>query len=384
MPTEDTEVQESTQAETTIDTTDTQSEATTTASPAETDGASSSDAAVDAKDERTVADHIRDEFLKKYGDPDEPEEAEADTEDTPEDTAEKAEEPAKAETPKDKPEENISDDGDDEFRLSDKEFKALPEGARKRIGHLNARAKKAEREVEEVRGRVEAVEKDASSLQTLRSFAKENHFEPDDVSLAFQLMADLRNGRYSDFLQRATPIFQQAQILSGQSLPEDLQQSVDDGYLTEEHAKELAQARAQKAEAETRAKRAEGEVTQTRQADQARTRATEIISATQAREAELMKSDADYARLEPTIQRIMQSFLQYSIPQSKEDAVAMVNEAYQAAKEMAPAKAAPKDTHPSPGSTQTSTPRGTDRPTATDPRAAVIDALVDYKPGQAA
>lgn len=374
------EAQESASTEVTEETS---SAADTASSPDATEGASTSEAAA----EKTPAEAIRDEFLKKWGDTDEESSTEADPKAAREDDKSEAKSSTDGETEGEKPakakaEDGIDDktadkdDGDEEFRLSDAEFKALPEGVRKRIGHLNARAKKAERQLEGLNSEFSAAKEEAGRLTQLRAFAEKNNFEPTDVQLAFSLIADLRNGRFKEFLERAEPMIQGAREASGQAFAKDLQDRVDQGYLTEEDAREMTRMRAAEARAKEQSERARQRVQQSQQASQQQAAQQAIVNATVQRGEELKASDPDYAQLEPTILSFVESQLQLAFPRTPEQAVALVNKAHEFAKNNRPKTTPKPPTPPRPSSSAVS--RGRKEPASS--KEAIQDALINYIP----
>lgn len=340
-------------------------EADTSPSPGETDGAPSSGAA--AEDEKSPAEHIRDEFLKKFGEP----------EDDPADADKSEAERKEASEPKTEAKDDETsqkDDGEaDEHRLSDEDFKSLSDGAKKRIGYLNGENKKLAREIEEFR-------KPAEDMGKMREFAQANHIQPDDVTMAFGAMADLRQGRFQDFLDKIGPYVSGAKQALGQELPTDLQKRVDDGYLSDEDARELVKAKAARERATEEATRERQAAETLRQSQSIADKAKSIGEATGRRETELRGQDPDYAHLEPVIGKIMEGWLtRGALPQSPEDAVKMVNEAYELAKSTAPAPQA-KPTPPSPTATRTAPSQRAEPETARD---AIIESLVDWSPPRA-
>lgn len=341
-----------------------QAVADTASSPDATEGVSSSDTA--PQDERSHVDEAVDEFLKKFGEPDD---ANADEK---EGKAEEGEQDApegerKAESkPKDE-QQTDRDDGDDEHRLSDDEFKALPDGARKRIGHLNARAKRAEKQLRDYESELEVVRDSHERLETLRTFSEQNGITNDDVTLAFGLMAKLRGGDFKGFLSDVTPLVEGARQAAGEAYAPDLQQRVDQGYLSEDDARELTKARAEAARARELAEKAN---TQARTVAEQQSRANEntaIVQAVAKREAELKGEDPDYAQKSEAIKLYVQQVMKAGgIPKSRDAAVQLVNDAYDFVSKHAatPRAEPPKPTAPRPtGASSTASSRGSPRPT---------------------
>lgn len=343
------------------DVTDVAEVAEETSSPDVTDGSSSSDGAVEEQDAGAV---IRDAFLKEYGDHTEAKDEEPSTAE--------GEVAASSDTERKKPEATETDDSDDEFRISDEEFKALPEGARRRIGELNARAKKAERLYREAQGRMEIGQQAVERVTELENFVKENGIQPQFMAQTFAMTAKFAQGDFESFLEAVTPFVEHARQALGQSLPGDLQAKVDEGYLTEEAARELVQARIarQRIEAENEDLR----TTQQRQMEvaQRQTALQTISHAVSAREAELMSSDPDYAHLAEAVKEQFAYALEMGArPQNPEQAVEMVNRAYALAKKSAVSQRSQTATPKRP--TASTVTRGTVRPAST--KEAIINAL---------
>lgn len=336
------------------------SEAEQAQSPGQTDGVSSSDTEVTEDQSEVSAEQIRNEWLEKYGDktPEEASEEDADDGKTPDEKkpdASRKEEPTPAET----------DDADDEHRLSDEDFKKLPEGVRKRIGTLNTRAKRAEKQVATLTTQVEEGADAAKRMSDLRTFAEQSQMTAEDVANGLGIMAKLTTGDYEGFLTAIAPFLEQARLAAGQAIAPDLQSQVDDGFLTEEAAKQLTRARLQAERATQEAQRERQRSTALQETQTRQVTTQQILTAVNAREAELRGSDPDYARKSPAIKRYMEGVLKRGAEQFKtvEDVIGLVNEAYEFAQASAPAPTAPttrKATPPRPSATTPA--RGTPNP----------------------
>lgn len=345
-------------------------------SPDVTEGASSSDAA--AEGQENTAEAIRDAFLEKYGE-DEPKEGDdtpAEGDDKPKDepNAERKEAPEAKDTKDDNAE---ADEGDDDkFRITDEEFKSLPEGARQRIGHLNARAKKAERQLSDKDAQIETMQASHKHMQDLETFVSDNGIQPENMSAAFGMMAKMARGDFEGFLSDIEPFITHARQSTGKQAADDLQEQVDGGYMTEEAAQQLTQARAAQARAEGEAKRLRESQTAQQQQDQASQDAGKIVNAINVREQELMASDPDYARLSEAVQRNVKMALDAGArPATPADAIKMIDTAFENAKFSAPKpKPAPTPKRPSASTIA----RGAEVPAST--RDAIINSMENYAP----
>ena len=310
--------------------------ADTTPSPSVTEGTSSSE--VVDKAPESAADAIRNSFMEKWGS-ENPEdtgesEEEAEPEAAEEDGAEEdAEAPVDAEAKQkseDEPSPADTDDGEDDlFRIPDEQFKALPDGVKKRLGHLNTRAKKAERELSEVNARIQPLEEKSSRFDQLQTFVQSHDIEPQNVTLAFNAMAKMSQGDFQGFLDLVTPWYQHAQQAVGAVIAPDLQQRVDDGYLTEEDARAMTKART---EAEVAKGRLNARTERDKQRDEetaAETNRTKIINAINEREAHFKSSDPDYALKSAAIASTIEFAIRAgNVPKSVKEAQEMVNDAH--------------------------------------------------------
>jgi hypothetical protein len=294
--------------------TDASSVAEQASSPDVTEGAASSAAA--ETEPKTFEQTLRDEFLAKYGDGEEEAEAEAEPAPEPEAARKEATEAQK-------------DDGDEEFRLSDDDFKKLPDGVRKRIGHLNTRAHKAEKQVAEYETELQVTRDAQSRLDSLQTFVRTNGIEPENITVAFDMMARLAKGDHAGFLDAIQPFVDAAMQASGRAIAPDLQAKVDDGYMSEEAARELTATRIRAQSAEGKVQRVEKDNQARETAAQGNAHITAIANAVNAREAEIRASDPDYDSKSQAVREYMERMLKRGArPKDGKDAVEFVNEAY--------------------------------------------------------
>lgn len=113
----------------------------------------------------------------------------------------------------------------------------------------------------------------------------------------------------------------------GHELPEDLQKKVDEGYLDQESAQELAQSRAQLGEERRLSEYDESQ----RQQQRAQDARGAIVTAVNTRQSHYQKNDPDYS---PQKHRLVQNELaalvrQEGMPKTPEDAAALADKAHQ-------------------------------------------------------
>jgi hypothetical protein len=303
------------------------------------------------------------DFQEVYGD-DEPEETgESDGE---EGSTEEPKADAAAAEPEQKPADDTplaeSDDGDDDtFRIPDDQFKALPSGVKQRLGHLNTRAKKAERELSEQTGKMAPMRESHDRFTKLQSFVQQNDIEPANVTLAFNAMAAMSKGDYQGFVDLVQPWFTQANHALGASFSPDLQQRVDDGYLTDEDARELTKSRTQNQINQGRLDRmGEQQTLQTQQTQTAQSHAS-IAQAITSREEHFKSSDPDYAQKSQAMRSMVEFALKSgAAPRTAQEATQLLDNAYERVNASYVKPAPPRPTPPRPSAS--SPPRGSSAP----------------------
>lgn len=123
---------------------------------------------------------------------------------------------------------------DDEF--TEEERAQLSEKTHRRM-------KKLAGEVKTLQAENEAFKPKAESFERIVEFARTNRLTKDDVDNTFRIAALVRNDPVKA-LEALTPVVDELRKMTGHVLPEDLQKQVREGYITREHATELAKARA--------------------------------------------------------------------------------------------------------------------------------------------
>lgn len=123
---------------------------------------------------------------------------------------------------------------DDE--LSPEEVKALSARTQQRFSKLTKNLKAASAEIESLKPK-------AAEFDKIDTYVRNAGLSSQDVAGTLEIAAMLRS-QPAQALARLLPIVQQLQSMTGETLPADLQQRVDQGYLTEADAKTLAKAQA--------------------------------------------------------------------------------------------------------------------------------------------
>lgn len=166
----------------------------------------------------------------------------------------------------------------------------------------------------------------AQRVEPIFNFLEQNQIPQQDLDVVLDLTARLRHGDFAGFLQGVTPYVELAQQYTGQALPADLQQQVQQGYVSPEIAKELAQRRAQLQISQDNVQTAQRSM----HMQQVEQRAGSIRTAIEGWEAQARKSDPDYALKAEMVRRTSQAIMQeHGVPQTPEDALKVVETAYE-------------------------------------------------------
>lgn len=199
----------------------------------------------------------------------------------------------------------------DEFGFTESELKALKGKTKDRFNELLAQRKELEGKAEE--------------SEVITKFMQENNISSDEMARMMGTLAHFNAGDYKQFLDGIQPLMEHAGVALGATLPPDIQQRVDEGYIDANSAAELAQQRATSSEAQVRLEREQfNNQQQFHQAE-----VTQIRSSVDDWEADIKKTDPDYAQKEEQIRVNARSLMaQYGAPVNSEQALQLSKDAY--------------------------------------------------------
>ena len=191
-----------------------------------------------------------------------------------------------AKTPDAPAESDPTDKSKADDELSEDELKQLSEKTQNRFKKLTANLKAKDGEITNLTPK-------AKEYDNLTSWVQSNNLTPADVRGTLEITGLLKNDPRAA-LDRLRPIIAQLEHVVGETLPPELQQRVDQGFLTQEDAKALSRANAEAAAA---TKRAQGLTEQQRQ-DQAvrdqQAATSQTVSTIETWETAKAKSDPDW------------------------------------------------------------------------------------------
>lgn len=222
--------------------------------------------------------------------------------------APKAEESSDSDEPGPKPEETPAEpvaekegakEGADSEDLTADELAQLRPKTRKRIDNLLRDRSERDREIAEIKPKAEQFEQ-------IAGFVAEAGLSKDEVNDGFAVMRDLKREPYKAY-QRLKPIMSQLASMFGEGdLPQDLQQDVVLGRITEERARELVNARSQSSLAATQAE--ENARREQERHEQARYESSvnEVAAAATEWERSKAKSDPSWKLKQPRVMELVE------------------------------------------------------------------------------
>jgi hypothetical protein len=255
----------------------------------------------------------------------------------------------------DKPQlEAAGDDAPQEEELSDdpspEEMGRYHSRTRKRIGKLLD-------ERNALREQNQSLAAEAEVARGVRAYLQSNNISKEDFSILLDLGASLSRGDFDTFLAGIEPYQRLAEEATGRRLPQDLAQRVQQGHMTTDAARQFSRERSARQLAETNAERTRYVMENTQQEQRIAATQHAITNAVSGWEAQVRQHDPDYGMKQDAVKNLLWSVVrEQGAPQSPEHAVAIANEAYRRANEMASRMAPkPRATAPVPSSIHRST-----------------------------
>lgn len=240
-----------------------------------------------------------------------------------------------------------SEDADAEPpEVTEEELKAYTPNARKRIEGLV-------RERNELRETVQSLEQDAGYFREFQGYLQQNSLANEEVNQLLQIGATLKRGDLRAFHDMIAPYYRIAAEASGHQLPDDLRKQVDEGYVTENLAREIAVNRAQAATLQAQVAQRDEQA-----AMQAQTQSANAIrSHVAAWETQVRQSDPDYSLKADLVQAYARGIVQErGRPQTPQQAVEWTKEAYSMATDkLKSLRPTPQPTRQAPGGINTPT-----------------------------
>lgn len=246
------------------------------------------------------------------------------------DAVRKAVKPAEEEDESDVAEAQAEEPASDEAATSDTEYdesqdENLPFGKHPRFKQLVSQRN-------ELRQQIEQMQPAAQEYQEVRNFMDQNNLNDGEVAQALQILALLKSDPLAakEAMKPTLDLFAQ---LSGDTIPQDIKQRLDEGYLDEQGAKELAALRARTNLNQHQQIEGQRQAAERQQAEMQRQQSANLYSAVANWEQQIASRDADYAKLQPLVMQATQAALANGRPQTPEQALQIVEAAYKQVQE---------------------------------------------------
>jgi len=190
------------------------------------------------------------------------------------------------------------------------------------------RFKQIIRERNEYRNMAEEYRPHAEEFQKIESFMERNQLTNEEVAQGFQIMALMKHDPFAarEQLMRHLQVLDQVTGHSG--LPQDLQQEVQQGYITEARAREIANLRSRSQFDQQRSALAQQQAEEREQAQRQKAAVEAQRTALNNWEADVSKRDPDYASMKQWVAKELHFLAAQQRPQTPEQAVQLAKQAY--------------------------------------------------------
>ncbi len=165
----------------------------------------------------------------------------------------------------------------------------------------------------------------ADQFNKITDYLSHNNINADEASTGLQIMALMKNDP-AKALEALTPFVNTLRELTGEVLPDDIRNKVDDGFMDEDAGRELSKARA---EADNQ-KRINDRVVAQQTTLQSQQHTNHLAQTVTAWEDNVRQNDPDYDLKQDEIDdRVRVLVSERGRPNTEEDAISMANEAYE-------------------------------------------------------
>jgi len=191
---------------------------------------------------------------------------------------------------------DAADDGSGD--LTEEELARLRPKTRKRIDNLLK--DRSDRDAE-----ISTLKPDAEQFRTVKRFVEEAGLSKDEVNQGFDVMRALKRDPARAY-QVLRPIMDQLEQINGLVLPDDLQQAVRLGQITEAHATELSRTRASTALSQRQLQERNESAEAQRQQDAHKSRVDETSTKVSEWERSQEKSDPDWKHKQKAVMQAVE------------------------------------------------------------------------------
>lgn len=227
------------------------------------------------------------------------------------------------ENPDEQPEGDEPGDGEDSGEEEDN-YEDLPFHKHKRFQELIQTKNELTEKNEALAVEAEQFRDKAGRFEHIENFMETANLSKEDMSNVFEIAYLMRN-EPAKALEALKPHLRNLALATGDILPDDLQAKVDGGYMTQEDARAQALGRVQVQTQANENQALQGKV-DTLQNQQHQAGMTNAVNAN---EQEWLKTDPDYARIQPMVHSEFERLIlaQGHLPESEEAALNLARQA---------------------------------------------------------
>jgi hypothetical protein len=199
-----------------------------------------------------------------------------------------------------------------------------PEEEAKLPFHKHPRWKEVIAERDTWRGKARELEEPAKQFQQVQDFMTKSNLQPTEVADGFMVMSLMRNNP-AEALTHLKRYVSEIELLIGHKLPDDIQEKVEQGAITEDAGKELAKARIDAATSRSRLT----QVTQQQESERSATALRSVQGAVEAWEQQAKSADPDFGRKKNLVTAAIKASLAGRTVTSPAEAVSIAKAAYE-------------------------------------------------------
>jgi len=187
---------------------------------------------------------------------------------------------------------------------------------------------KESRELKTIKEQLPVIQRDAEEYRGIERYMEANGLTAPEVARGYEIMAAIKNDPVKA-RELLAEVWQNLSTFTGDVLPQDLQQEVEEGKLTAERAKEIAALRHQSRFQEGRSQQSQQQLQQQEEQQRLQQSNNMLNSTAVSWEGQKRQTDPDYAeKADLVIDRVMAVVAQQGKPQTPEAAKKILDDAY--------------------------------------------------------
>lgn len=185
------------------------------------------------------------------------------------------------------------------------------------------------RNIAEQGQQIETLNTRVAEYDRVVDYLKSTKLRPDEIDSVFDIATTMKSGNPHEALRKLAPIVNQLQRMAGVELPSDLAEQVRQGYLTEQHARNLATAQSEAQFARAREQQAAQDRAKADETARYTTHMSSLVNTADEWERAKTGTDPDWSRKAARVHELAKlEVLEKGPPPSAQHAVEMFNRIY--------------------------------------------------------